>query len=583
MKSNFLRSLSGLLSLSLLLAACANPPVNHDAGNAPAPVESADAVETGVAEEQKEPTSEDVMYRVFAGEVTGAEGDMKRAAGEYLEAAMESDDPLIAARATRIALAAEAWQHAAMAADRWAFLQPENIEARQTAARTMMVVGDYVGAEHQLNELIRQMPDENARAWALVAALLTSSGNLEKANRMMEHLVEDNAAQDNPDALIARSQFLARQGQLKEAAELAAQAISQQSDRAEFHAWAGRIAVNLEQDQAALNFYETAWKLQPQNNRIAMPFAELLKRNEQVIKALEVLAGLEDSPSTRLARIAFALDAGEQELAEEIYSGFATAEYVDPSDHAFQAAQSAELLGLPAEAAEWYAKVGGGERKLVAALRRAYLTAEAGDLGDARNQLAELRLQHDSAIVKESFLAESEILLGADQPALAYELLNGALDTLPGDTQLLYGRAMVAVELDHLEAAEQDLRQVIDQEPGNAAALNALGYTLADRVGRYEEAEALIRAAFELQPEEASIIDSMGWVAFRLGRLQEAETFLRDAWSRDNNAEIAAHLGEVLWTRELQDEAVKIWTEALQIDPANEVLIETMSRLGVSP
>jgi Flp pilus assembly protein TadD len=235
------------------------------------------------------------------------------------------------------------------------------------------------------------------------------------------------------------------------------------------------------------------------------------------------------------------------------------------------------------EAADWYEKVERGERALVAALRRAYLSAELGELDSARHQLARMRLQHDSAIVKESYLAESEILVSAGQADESYRLLSSALEAIPDDLQLLYGRAMVAVELSRFGEAEVDLRQVIEQDPQNAAALNALGYTLADRVGRYEEAESLIQAAYSLQPEEASIIDSMGWVAYRLGRLEEAEGFLRDALARDSNAEIAAHLGEVLWAQERQDDALDVWNSALDTDPENEVLLETMQRLGATP
>ena len=571
------------LALTILLSACA-----HQAHNL-TPEEQTDSVATtgsGEPEAQagrSQSTSADVMFGVFAGEVLGADGDMERAASEYLEAAMESEDPEIAARATRIALAAQAWQHAAMAADRWVLLQPENIDARQTAARAMMVVGDYVGAEHHLSGIIGQMPDEGAKAWALVAGLLSTSGNSDKSLEILDRLIQENGAGLNADAIFTKSRFLATQGKLEEAAEFIAAAIELDSERAEFHVWAGRIAVNQNQEQLALDFYTTAWTLKPKSQGIAMAYAELLTRNGEVIPAQEVLAALDDTPSVRFARVAFALESDLRDLAEKIYAEFSKIEYPDYLEQAFQAAQAAELLKRPAEASDWYAQIDKGERMLVAALRRAYLTAQAGDLADARNQLSRLRMQHDSAIVRESFLAESEILVSADQPEEAIELLTSALKVQPTDSQLLYGRAMIAVQLDRLAEAESDLRHVIDLEPQNAAALNALGYTLADRLGRYEEAESLVRAAYELQPEEASIIDSMGWVAFRLGHLREAENFLRDAWSRDNNAEIAAHLGEVLWASEQREEALVVWSSAFETDPENQVLIETMQRHGFEP
>ena len=572
-----------LFLLSLLLGACASQP---PAGTIEAPLtagtpENPDAAES--SESPLDPTSPDVMYRVFAGEVMGVEGDMEQAASEYLEAAMESDDPAIAARATRIAISAQAWQHAAMAADRWALLQPDNIDARQTAARTMMMVGDYVGAEHQLNGIIAQMPHDQARAWALVTGLLISSGAPDKSAKVMDHLILDNKAEQNPDALFAKSQFLARQGDLDQAAELVSSAIELSPERAEFLAWAGRIAVNQAQLERALEYYNAAWKLQPENQGMSMAYAELLKRTGKIDEAQEVLALLADDPGTRFARIAFAIDSGRPELAASIYREFEQLSYPDEMEHAFQAAQAAELLSLPAEAAAWYEKVDQGERMIVAALRRAYLTAEVGDVEGARKQLSRLRRQDDPVIVKESFLAESEILMDAGKPAEAFELLTDSLREIPADTQLLYGRAMVAVELNNIEDAEQDLRQIIEKEPQNAPALNALGYTLADRSQRYEEAESLILAAYALQPDEASIIDSMGWVSFRLGRLQDAEKFLRNAWMLNDNAEIAAHLGEVLWVAEQHEEALGVWRKAYKSDPANAVLNETMERFGIKP
>jgi tetratricopeptide (TPR) repeat protein len=572
-------NLKWTLPLVFVLAGCAHQSV--DPAGAGEGQSSGDSQDTEAPE--LDPTSTDVMFRVFSGELLGSEGDMERAADEYLEAAMESEDPQIAARATRIAMSAQAWQHAAMASDRWVLLEPENIDARQVAARSMMVVGDYVGAEHHLNGIIEQMQHDPARAWALVTGLLTTATNIDRAGRMLNHLVADNNADHDPNALFARSQFLARTGELPRANDLAKQAIEADPERAEFHAWAGRIAVNLEMNDEAMDFYHAAWKLSPASQPIAMAYAQLLKRNGDLDLAQDVLAGLDDNPVNRFARIAFALDSEMEALALEIYAGFATAQYDNAMEHAFQAAQAAEILELISEAADWYEKVERGEQALIAALRRAYLTSELGDLESARQQLARLRLQHDSAIVKESFLAESEILVDADQSSEAHKLLTSALETHPGDIPILYGRAMIAVELERYADAESDLREIIEQDPQNAAALNALGYTLADRVGRYEEAEILIRTAYNLQPEEASIIDSMGWIAYRMGRLPEAEDFLRDALARDNNPEIAAHLGEVLWVGNRREEALEVWNKAVEVAPDNEVLAETMRRFGVAP
>jgi Flp pilus assembly protein TadD len=160
-------------------------------------------------------------------------------------------------------------------------------------------------------------------------------------------------------------------------------------------------------------------------------------------------------------------------------------------------------------------------------------------------------------------------------------VLDEAVDQQPRSIPILYTRALLAAEVGWVDIAERDLRAVLVEQPENAAALNALGYTLADQTERYEEAEVLIQQAYILQPLEPSIIDSMGWVAFKRGRYAEAEEFLRRAWRLDRNAEIGAHLGEVLWVSGQREEAVKAWSDAQDVDSANPVLMETLERLDV--
>jgi Flp pilus assembly protein TadD len=172
-------------------------------------------------------------------------------------------------------------------------------------------------------------------------------------------------------------------------------------------------------------------------------------------------------------------------------------------------------------------------------------------------------------------------MMNAGMEAAAFELLSGALGEHQPDPRLLYSRAILAVQLDRLETAEQDLRKIIELEPQNATALNALGYTLADRTDRFEEAERLIHMAYALEPDEASIIDSMGWVAYRLGRMEEAVQFLNEAWSMERNAEIGAHLGEVLWVTGDREAALEVWQEAVEVEVDNTALRDTLRRYGI--
>ena len=158
---------------------------------------------------------------------------------------------------------------------------------------------------------------------------------------------------------------------------------------------------------------------------------------------------------------------------------------------------------------------------------------------------------------------------------------DASLEEVPGNSDLLYSRGMLADKLDRLDIVERDMREIISREPDNADALNALGYTLADRTDRYEEAYALIKRAIELKPDEPYIVDSMGWVLYRMGRHQEALEQLRRAMSINPDPEIAAHLGEVLWALGKQAEAREIWSTALEATPEDERLLDVIERFGL--
>jgi len=366
---------------------------------------------------------------------------------------------------------------------------------------------------------------------------------------------------------------------LNKATEFVDKAIELDPTRADLYAWSGRLAVNRGHDVLALQRYGQASQASPEDQVIAMAYAELLKRNNDLETAQSVLAQLPDNPELRFARIIFSLDAADKAAAELLYGGFTSAGYSDLSETAFFAAQSAELLDYPREAIDWYEKVS-GERSLRAIMRQSFLLARLGDIEQARNLLTQLRLQSDSTVKAQSYLAEAQILQDAGQKDDALTILNQALKTLPDEVPIRYARALLAVGLNQLELAESDLRQIILVEPENAAAINALGYTLADLTDRYDEAEQLILKAYDLEPGDASIIDSMGWISYRRGRLKEAEAYLREAWKIMRNAEIAAHLGEVLWAEGQKDEARSLWKLGVEMDEDNEVLIETMRRFG---
>lgn len=560
-----------------LLARDETPPAGAEAAVETPP---ADVVGPGDSAEPVDPGDE-VALKVWSAEVFGNEGQLEKAAAEYLAAALMSDDPDIAERATEVAIAAQSWQIAGMAADRWVLLDADNLQAREVATRALLVGGDYVRAELQLLEILERTADEAWAGWPRVPPLLTPARNTERALALVDYLAAETGAEANPFVHYARSRVLARTGNFADALREVETALAIAPLEAALHAWAGRLAISQRDEAAAIGHFRSAWQTNPSDRDQALAYAELLRQAGEPDEANEVLGTLPDTPENRFTRVAFATQSGNRALANDLYEGFTTVPYGDKVDAAYQAARSAEVLDRAEEAIDWYSQLEGTEHALVATLRQASLLAELGRLPEARQLMVAARNVGGTAVQLETILVEAQLLAEADEPEAAFELLETGLERFAGNTRLLYTRSLIAVQLDRIDTAEADLRTILAAEPSNAAALNALGYTLADRTDRFEEAERLIRRAFEMEPEDPAIIDSMGWVAYRLGRLEEAERYLRQALMRQRNAEIAAHLGEVLWAQGREEEAKRVWNEGMRMDPSDRVLLETLERFGV--
>ena len=569
--------------ISFLATACSSyaqpaetPAAKPEATEAPAPAT------VPVNQPGTEPTDPDVMYRVFAGEILGGEGDLAGAAGEYLEAAMESDDPAIAMRATRVAFAAQAWLQAAMAADRWAQLAPASVPARESAALAMLATADYVGAEAHLLQLLVLSPDKDA-AWTLVSQLLAKSASPEKAEKVLDHLLAEQGEKGSAAAYFAQSQLAVRVGDLARAYQLARKAVELQPGRVDVLSWAGRLALNQGDQKAGIEYMRLAWEAKPEDHDLTLAYADLLARDGQQEAARILLQEMVQTPDVMLTRIIFELGSNQVQAAFDLYSKFQLMSFPDTREKAFFLAQAAESLDRLTDAIEFYQQVDDGEHFPAATARRAELMAMKGDLEGARETLAILRLNPDPVIVEQSWLTEARILQQAGDNKSALQSLDMALEQSPTSIPVRYAHALLAAELGEVEITEIDLRLILVEQPDNATALNALGYTLADQTDRYTEAEDLIRRAYALQPGDASITDSMGWVAYRLGRLEEAEKFLTDAWELDKNPEIAAHLGEVLWRLGKKEEARVVWNEGLAVDGSNALLKKTIERLDDQP
>jgi tetratricopeptide (TPR) repeat protein len=243
-------------------------------------------------------------------------------------------------------------------------------------------------------------------------------------------------------------------------------------------------------------------------------------------------------------------------------------------------AQAAEQRGDYAAAEAWLARIDNPQRLLEVQARRATLMARQGRVKEAR-ELLRATPERNADDVRAKLLAEAQLLREIKQWSEAYAVLQAASQRFPDDADLLYEQAMAAEKVGQLDAMEAALRRVIALKPDHAHAYNALGYSLADRNLRLAEAKTLIEKALQLTPGDPFITDSLGWVEFRLGNREEALRLLRQAYKSRPDAEIGAHLGEVLWAMGQRDEARRVWAEASSRDAANDVLRETLVRLKV--
>jgi tetratricopeptide (TPR) repeat protein len=243
-------------------------------------------------------------------------------------------------------------------------------------------------------------------------------------------------------------------------------------------------------------------------------------------------------------------------------------------------AQSAEQRGDFVGAERWLGKVDDPQRALEVQTRRASILARQGQVAQARDIIRRVpEKRADDARAK--LVAEAGVLRDAKLWRDAFDVLASASQRFTDDADLLYEQAMMAEKMERLDDMERLLRKVIELKPNNAHAHNALGYSLADRRQRLPEARQLVQRALELSPGDPFITDSLGWVEFRMGNREEAAALLRRAYAARPDTEIAAHLGEVLWSLGQRDEARKVWREGRVRDAANDVLRETLARLRV--
>ncbi len=523
------------------------------------------------------PFGKEVLYKLLVAEVAGYRGEYEMALDKYVDVAEETRDPGVAARATRLAAYLRKPQEALVTARIWAQEDPENVDAHRHAA-------DQLVKSQSLEEAIGHMERvkelgglANFEVFAYRAAILDEQGRktlLEAMQRLLQKYPEDR------QLMFAKAVLLNQDGQQEQALELADKLLLDE-DNINVIILKLNALRELERNEEAVTFLTQVLEKLPDNRRLRLIYARFLFEVEDLDGArAQYEIALDAVPNDGDVLFALALIGMEQlRLDDAIH-------YLDqmirwnrrPGEAHYYLGSIAEQQNDIDRAIREYRQAGTGYEFLPAQGRIAALLSDQGRLAEARDHLDVMRANHPDRY-DQLVVLEAQLLSERGMEAEVFDFLDRVIATRPDNVDLLYYRAMTGERFDDLEVLERDLRRIIELDPENADALNALGYTLTDRTDRHEEALALIERALAIKPDEAAYIDSMGWVQYRLSNYDAAISHLRRALELMQNDEVAAHLGEVLWVSGDKQEARQVWQEALEIKPDSEILKEVMDRL----
>jgi tetratricopeptide (TPR) repeat protein len=575
MKRAFTLLVAGPMVIMLGACAVVSKPVMGEENTATEETSTRKAAAVGESSDTPDvPLTEDILYDILVGEIAGQRGQLDTALESLGRAAQKTRDPRLAERTTRAAVYAKRYEDALLYAQLWVELRPKSQEAHESIASILMELQKPSQAALHFDSMLAIAADEKSqeRAYRRVAAVLGRQHDRVAAVKVMRTLVDKD--KENAHAHFALAYLAVRTDDLDVAVESATETLRLKPDWDEAALFKAGILVSQKDNVKAQAFYEKYLANHRDSVKVRLNYARYLVDIKQWEKArTQFLQVLKDSPEDADALYAVGLLSLQTHRLDDAAKYLEAALKLRPENQQTRIylGQVAEERKDYVEAARWYSEVILGEHYFEAQTRLAVVVARQGDLEGARQRLHEIETQSDEQRVH-LYLAEEQVLREAKRYKEALAVLDGALDAISADKDLLYARALIAEKLGLVEFTERDLRLVLQQEPENAQALNALGYTLADRTERYDEALELIQRALALKPDDPFILDSMGWVQYRLGNNGEAIKYLKQALSIRNDAEISAHLGEVLWIIGDRTQARTIWDEALENTPDNEIL-----------
>ncbi|GAB3441435.1 tetratricopeptide repeat protein [Massilia solisilvae] len=587
-----------IVTFSGLLTACAITPGQHAEAPMQVAEQHAAATPAREGEDAAAPAAENLpnvkmssamLYQLMKAELEFRKGDWQGPYLTMLSLAQQTKDPRLARRAAEMAVAAKQADDALAAIKLWRELDPNSEEASQYYLGLVVMSDNIAPAEDILKRKIAEAtPATRPLVLFQAEQLLLRAPDKKAGAEMLQRLVAPYS--NMMEAHVVLSQAAMAQGDKAGALREAQAALSMKPDS---EIAALTLAQALEDDDKVAEVLERFLKAHPDARDVRMAYARVLVNRKQYDAArgqfLTLLKAQPDNPATLYALGILSTQLNDSKAAEGYFTRFVDLvgndpdEERDPTRALLILSQLAEDRGDLNAALAWLDKVQTAEpqAQLSASLRRAQLLGKKGDVEGARKLLATLKPEEPAAQAQ-VVMTESEVLRNAGRVLESFQLMQGAVQRFPNNTDLLYDFALLAEKVGKLDVMEKSLRAVIAQAPDNRHAYNALGYSLAERNVRLPEAYQLIDKALKMAPDDPFIMDSMGWVQYRMGNLKEAEAQLRKAYALRSDPEIAVHLGEVLWAQGRKADAQTLWREAKGKDPQNDTLRSTLERLHVA-
>ncbi|MRI32206.1 hypothetical protein EOPP23_04240 [Endozoicomonas sp. OPT23] len=520
----------------------------------------------------------DTLYDLMVAELGGQRKRYDLALGNYLKQAHKTQDKGVAKRAYQISHSIGAKQATLDAALLWARLDSENPAAIQAGAVELIRDGQLEEAVEQMKQVL-QAGGEAHFDFLASSAIELSQEERDKLLTTFNVILKDYPHYQSLN--LAKAILLLQSERYEEAMTLCNSLLSRDSGYVKGIILKGRLLNKVGRGDEAESMLANAVKKHPERPRLRLLYARILVHLEKLTEAREQFQLLlKSAPHDVEILLSLALIALENDMTGEAeqYFNNLLALGQRKSTAYYYLGRIAEKKGDFATARKNYQKVMPGKEFMGSRVALIQMLLKQGKTSDARKQLTEDRNRYPVHAVQ-LFLLESEILVGLEELGDAIKVLTDGVERNPKSTNLLYARAMVFEKVGQLGKLEKDLKAIIKVQPENAAALNALGYTLADRTKRYKEALVLIEQAYALDKEDPAIMDSMGWVNYRLGNLQKALKHLEQAYEKFPDPEVAAHLGEVLWGLGRVDDARVLFEEELKKKPDSKILLETQQRL----